>query len=348
MTTGKLRVLIVDDSLFMRAAIKKILAKERGFEVAGMAKDGQEAVEKIDELAPDVVTMDFNMPRMDGAQAVREIMRKRPTPVIMFSAHTRQGARETFGALAAGAVDFVTKPAGEVSANLENIAEELVTKLRAAASARLRSPSGVTPAPVAEPAAKFVRMATMPPGGFRVLFVAVSTGGPAALSRVIPALPATLRCGLVVVQHMPADFTTALAERLDQQSSVRVREAIDGDVPEPGLVLIAPGSRHLRVAEGGVLRLDDGPLVHGCRPAADVTMRSAAAIFGRRAAGLVMTGMGRDGTDGLAAIKAADGRTLAQEQETCVIPGMPRSAIAAGVVDDVIPLDALAAQIQSL
>jgi len=343
-TGRKLRVLVVDDSLFMRAAIAKLLSGDGRFEVVGQARDGADAVDKVAALAPDVVTMDFNMPRMNGAEAVRAIMGRRPTPVIMFSAHTRQGARETFEALAAGAVDFVTKPAGEVSADLRAIAEDLIGKLVAAAGAR---PRALAPIQQAKPTFP-VQLSTWPPTGPRVVVVGVSTGGPAALSRVIPALPAAIRFSLVIVQHMPASFTATLAERLNSLAAVSVREARDGDIPAAGMVFVAPGDRHLEVSDGGVLRLSDGPLVHGCRPSADVTMTSAARVFGRRAVGLVMTGMGRDGAAGMAAIKRADGVTLAQDQATSVIFGMPKAAIDAGVVDQVLPLDDIAARLQQL
>jgi len=332
--TRPIRVVIVDDSMFMRAAIKKTLESAGGFNVIGQGKDGQDGVDKVLELEPDVVTMDFNMPQLNGAQAVREIMRQRPTPVIMVSAHTKQGARETFEALAAGAVDFVTKPSGEVSADLSAIKAELVAKLTAARGAR---PQAVTPA---KPPPAAARM-TWSPGGPRVVIIAVSTGGPAALTRVVPGLPANVPVGIVIVQHMPAQFTAALAERLDGLSSVKVKEAEVGDIPAPGLVLIAPGDRHLEFGDRGVVRLTDGPQVNGCRPAADVTMRSAAAVFGHRAVACVMTGMGRDGTAGTQAIKSVDGASLAQDEATCVIYGMPKAAIDSGVVDAILPLDSI-------
>ncbi len=337
-----IRVLIVDDSLFMRAAINKVLSDAGCFEIVGQARDGADAVAKVVELKPQVVTMDYNMPKLNGAEAVREIMKQRPTPVIMFSAHTRQGARETFEALAAGAVDFCTKPSGEVSANLAAIEAELVAKLRAAAEAR---PRAMAPVTAKKPSAP-LRMATLPPTGPRLVIIAISTGGPAALSRVIPSLPANARFATLVVQHMPAQFTAALAERLDGLSAVKVREAREGDIPRPGLVLIAPGNRHVDVDEGGVLHLTDGPHVHGCRPSADVTMIAAARAYGRRLIGVVMTGMGKDGTAGMTAIKNADGRTMAQDQESSVIFGMPRAAIEAGVVDEVVPLEKIAGQLR--
>ncbi|HEY0477783.1 MAG TPA: chemotaxis response regulator protein-glutamate methylesterase [Kofleriaceae bacterium] len=356
MTTGpafrKIRVLIVDDSLFMRAAIARALAGGP-FEIVGQAKDGGEAVAQIVRLAPDVVTMDFNMPGMTGAEAVRLVMQQRPTPVVMFSAHTRQGAKETFDALAAGAVDFLTKPDGEVSVDLTRIADELSRKLIAAAQARPRAAPAVPPS---RPSGSFTALRASPgsssswtampaasPGLPRLCVIGISTGGPAALSELLPALPPDLRLAIVIVQHMPAGFTAPLAERLDAASRVSVHEACPGDRPSAGSVLIAPGDRHLEFDDRGAVVLTDGPMVNGCRPAADVTMMSAARIYGRRALAVVMTGMGKDGAAGALAIKRADGKTLAQDQATSVIYGMPRAAIDAGAIDEVAALADIAA-----
>jgi len=336
----RIRVLIVDDSLFMRAAIAKTLTGIQ-FEVVGQAKDGTDALAQVAKLQPDVITMDFNMPGMNGAETVRALMRQRPTPVVMFSAHTKQGAKETFDALAAGAVEFVTKPAGEVSVDISKIADELTRKVIAAASARPRAAS--LPVPMRTPAQSGIARTTLPGGLPRLCVIAVSTGGPAALSEVIPALPGDLRIAIVVVQHMPAGFTAALAERLDGESNVAVREAQHGDRPLPGSVLIAPGDRHVEFDERGMIVLTDGALVNGCRPAADVTMLSAVKVYGRRTLGVVMTGMGKDGAAGALAIKRAEGKTLAQDKETSVIYGMPKAAIDVGAIDEVAALGDIAA-----
>ncbi len=344
MNSGKpIRVLVVDDSLFMRSAIQKTLTRLGGFAVVGQARDGIDAIDKVVELAPDVITMDYNMPRMNGAAAVREIMKRRPTPVLMFSAHTRQGARETFEALAAGAVDFCTKPDGEVSADLSKIADELGAKLRAAALSRPRVVEPITAKK--EPIDAVI---TLPPTGPRIVIIGVSTGGPAALSRVVPALPGNTRFSVIVVQHMPAQFTSALAERLDSISALYVCEAKGGERPMPGTVLIAPGDRHLEFDERGKIALTRGAPVNGCRPSIDVTMKSAAARYGRRTIGVIMTGMGKDGAAGMVAIKRADGRTLAQDRESSVIFGMPKAAIDAGVVDYVVSLDDIANRLRFL
>jgi two-component system, chemotaxis family, protein-glutamate methylesterase/glutaminase len=277
---------------------------------------------------------------MNGADTVRAIMAARPTPVVMFSAHTKQGAKETFDALAAGAVDFVTKPAGEVSVDLSKIADELTRKLIAASVAKPRAAISIAPS---RPSGTFsTRPQTMTGGLPRLCVIAISTGGPAALSEVIPALPADLRLALVIVQHMPAGFTAALAERLDAASKVSVSEAQVGDRPLAGGVLIAPGDRHLEFDERGMVQLTDGPQVNGCRPAADVTMMSAAKVYGRRTLGVVMTGMGKDGAAGALAIKKVDGKTCAQDQQTSVIYGMPKAAVEAGAVDEVVALSDIA------
>lgn len=401
-----IRILVVDDSMFMRGAIARTLGATGQFQVVGQAKDGHEAVQRVRELQPDVVSMDFNMPGLTGIDAVRAIMAERPTPIVMFSAHTTKGARETLDALAAGAVDFVTKPAGEVSADLSKVQDELVRKLTAAASSRPRavvaasvsvpvkvpvarasgpgggsapssarapsssgappssgapssggaSAAGSTPLPGAvrgplSPRAPGIGAARpSAPGGAlpRLCVVAISTGGPVALGHLVPALPADTRFAVVVVQHMPAHFTAALAERLGATSALAVREAENGDRPRPGLVLIAPGDRHLEFDDRGAVVLRDGPLVNGCRPAADVTMLSAARVYGRRTIGVVMTGMGRDGTAGALAIRRAEGKTLAQDEDSSVIFGMPRSAIEAGAIDEVAPLGEIAARLRYL
>jgi two-component system chemotaxis response regulator CheB len=279
---------------------------------------------------------------MDGAEAVRQILKKRPTPVVMLSAHTREGAKETFEALAAGAVDFLAKPSGEVSADFQRIAPILVEKVLAAAQAVPREITPCrAPAPKVNPG-----LMTWPPTGPRVVVIGVSTGGPSALSRVIPALAAETPFATIIVQHMPAQFTSALAERLNGLSAIEVREAREGDRPRQGVALVAPGDQHLEVGEGGVLHVTDGPEVNGCKPSVDVTMKSAAKIFGRRAIGVIMTGMGKDGAEGLAAIKAAGGRTFAQDKATSVIYGMPRAAVEAGAVDEVVALDDIAGKLE--
>lgn len=364
--TARLRVLVVDDSAFMRGAVARVISSDERFEVVGQARDGEEAVRLASELTPDVMTMDFNMPGLNGADATRAILAVRRVPIVMLSAHTRGGASETVEALAAGAVDFVAKPGGEVSADLTAIREELVTKLLAAARAKVLCPDGAsrTPqssarvapssrrAPTSEPVPASRRPSRsavrhMPPG-LRVVVVASSTGGPAALVRVVPALKIDENAALLIVQHMPAGFTAALAEQLAERTSFAVREAKAGDELAAGLALVAPGDHHLVVDRSGRVALDDSPPVHGVRPAADVTLKSVAQAYGTRSVGVVLTGMGRDGALGLAAIKAGGGRTVAQDRESSTVYGMPRAAQELGVVDDVVALDRVAALVSKL
>jgi two-component system chemotaxis response regulator CheB len=334
------RVLIVDDSAFMRGAIARLLSGDARFEVVGQAKDGAEAVGLASELKPDVITMDFNMPGMNGAETTRAILDARATPIVMLSAHTREGATATVQALAAGAVDFVEKPDGEVSANLAKIREALTERLLTAAGANVQTvvssaaPEGVTSS------RRAARSASRPmPAGLRVVVVAASTGGPAALVRLLRTLRLGDNAALLVVQHMSAGFTEALAEQLSASAPFTVREASAGLELTQGIALVAPGGSHLLVERSGRVAISDAPPVHGVKPAADVTLKSAAAAFGARTVGVVLTGMGRDGALGLAAVKAAGGRTIAQDRGSSTVFGMPKAAVEMGVVDEVLALD---------
>ncbi|MCC6899295.1 MAG: chemotaxis response regulator protein-glutamate methylesterase [Polyangiaceae bacterium] len=348
--TQKLRVLVVDDSAFMRGAISRVLSGDPRFEVAGQAKDGEEAVRLAAELRPDVISMDFNMPGLNGAEATRAIVAKNATPIVMLSAHTREGAAATVQALAAGAVDFVEKPDGEVSANLASIRDQLVDKLISAAGANVRGSMTVLDVGSADPpmSRRAPRSTPKPmPAGLRVVVIAASTGGPAALVRLLPEITAS-KAALVVVQHMSAGFTSALAEQLAEHARYAVREAQPGDELRAGTALVAPGGQHLVLERNGRVSMSDAAPVHGVRPAADVTFKSAAQVFGARAVGVVLTGMGRDGAMGLAAIKAAGGRTLAQDKATSTVYGMPKAAVEMGVVDEVLPLDQIGKTVSRL
>ncbi len=298
--------------------------------------------------------MDFNMPVMNGAEAVRAILEKRPIPVVMLSAHTYDGAKETVEALSAGAVDFLTKPDGEVSTDLSGIRDELIKKLLGAASAHPQ-PGAPSPPRVAKPAhaptptparverVSFASMVLDP-----IVVVAVSTGGPAALERVVPRLPASYPNAVLIVQHMPAQFTRALAERLDSMSALTVREARGSERLVAGTVLIAPGDQHVVFERNGMIKLTSGPPVNGCRPSADVTLQSAAPVYGQRITALVLTGMGRDGALGASSVRAAGGYVIAQDRETSVVYGMPRAVVEMGVADEVVPLDRIATKLVRL
>jgi two-component system chemotaxis response regulator CheB len=341
---SRLRVLIADDSAFMRGAIARLLGADDRFEVVGQARDGAEAVQLASELSPHLVTMDFNMPGLNGAEATRRILAAKPVGIVMLSAHTVQGATETVAALAAGAVDFVTKPGGEVSTQLGEVRDELIQKLIAASRARINAAAVEDPLPTSRRPASS-RTFPAPPPGLRLVVVAVSTGGPAALERLMAKFPQRDSVAGVIVQHMPIGYTTALAERLDGIAACTVREAKAGDKLKGGVVLVAPGGTHLEVDKLCNVRLTEAPPVHGVRPAADVTLKSAALAFGPRLIGVVMTGMGRDGATGLAAVKSAGGITLAQDAATSTIYGMPKAAVDLGVVDQILPLGELAGAI---
>ena len=339
--TERIRVLVVDDSALMRKLIPAILARDSSIEVVGTAMDGAFALKKIEELQPDVVTLDLEMPRMDGMETLRLIMRRAPLPVILFSTHSKEGGYATLKALALGAVDFVTKPKDAAAGRLEEIADQLIAKIKVAkrAAGRRLPPAIVDDQPVQK---KGIR-APLPPR--RVIAIGISTGGPNALQYVLTQIPADFQSTIVIVQHMPEGFTEMFAKRLDECCALEVHEARSGDLLLAGRVLICPGNRHMmvrRMPRGDMAVLSDGPPVNGHRPSADVLFHSVAQEFGLTAVGVLMTGMGDDGAEGLGAIKAAGGMTIAQSEDTCVVSGMPRAAILKGYANKIIPLDGLA------
>jgi len=339
----RVRVLVVDDSALMRKLIPIILERDPDIEVVGTAMDGAFALRKIAELRPDVVTLDLEMPRMDGIETLRMIMRSAPLPVIVFSTHSKEGAYSTFKALALGAIDFVAKPTDAAAGNLNPVAYQLIEKIKVAK--RAGGPKTL-PKPAAEPAhlQKKSSRAALPPS--RIIAIGISTGGPNALQYVLSQIPADIPATFVVVQHMPEGFTEMFARRLDECCALDVQEAKSGDLLIAGRVLICPGNRHVmvrRMPRGEMAILSDSPPINGHRPSADVLFHSVAQEFGLTAVGIIMTGMGEDGAEGIGAIKAAGGMTIAQSEETCVVAGMPRAAIVKGYVNKVISLDGLAA-----
>ncbi len=337
----RIRVLVVDDSALMRKLIPAILARDSAIEVVGTAMDGAFALKKVEELQPDVVTLDLEMPRLDGIETLRLIMRRAPLPVVLFSTHSKEGGYATFKALALGAVDFLAKPKDAAAGHLEKIADQLIAKIKVAkrAAGRKLPPAIVREDPV--PAKKGTRV-PLPPR--RVIAIGISTGGPNALQYVLSQIPGDFHSTIVVVQHMPEGFTEMFAKRLDECSGLDVHEARSGDLLLAGRVLICPGNRHMmvrRMPRGDMVVLSDGPPVNGHRPSADVLFHSVAQEFGLTAVGVLMTGMGDDGAEGLGAIKAAGGMTIAQSEDTCVVSGMPRAAILKGYAHKIIPLDGL-------
>ncbi len=345
------RVLVVDDSAFMRYVISKELSADPSIQVVGMARDGLDALQKIAQLKPDVVTMDLEMPRMDGLTALEKIMREMPVPVILLSSWTQEGAAVTIRGLELGAADFVAKPSAVQATAAGDIWHQLIAKVKGAGSLDGRRLGGrnrpayaairdlpqtpVQPVAAARPAAK----------AEKVVVIGTSTGGPRALFEVVPRLPAGLPAGVLLVQHMPPGFTRSLASRLNDVSHLPVREAAEGDLVQTGQVLLAPGDFHLTVRRGGRVALEKSPPVHGVRPSVDITMEAAASVFGAATVGVVLTGMGVDGTSGSLAIRRAGGLVMAEDEATCVVYGMPRSVFEAGAASRVVRLEAMAAAI---
>jgi two-component system chemotaxis response regulator CheB len=345
-----IRVLVVDDSAFMRYAVTRHLEADPDITVVGSARDGLDALAKIPALQPDVVTLDVEMPRLDGLATLKRIMSEHPLPVVMLSSLTQQGARTTVQALVRGAVDFVAKPA--VSSDIQSVMDELVGKVKMAATgctvrpqrhaAPVELPTSETALPPDKPGPRPCR-ATDP-----VIVIGASTGGPRALNRVLQDLQGDLPAAVVVVQHMPAGFTRSLAQRLNEICAIAVQEAAPGDRLACGLALIAPGDYHLRFEGRNQVALDQGPRRHHVRPAVDITMESAAKQHGARVVGAVLTGMGCDGTAGCRSIKDAGGRIVAEDESTSVVFGMPRSVIEAGLADHVVPVTEVGALLTRL
>jgi two-component system chemotaxis response regulator CheB len=341
-------VLIVDDSAFMRRITTQIIEGSGEFVVAGTARNGLDALKQIAALDPDIVTLDVDMPEMDGLSALRYIMSESPRPVVMLSAGTTNGGHEaTLRALELGAVDFVLKPSGSISLDLVVITARLLDALRAAASANL---ADVQLSPRRAPASR-----PTPPSEFspatHVVVIASSTGGPRALAAVVPSLPAALPAAVLIVQHMPAGFTRSLAIRLDRASPMRIAEAEDGEPVVHGRVYVAPGGFHMRVRDdggGARIALDSAPPVWGVRPAADLLFKSAAALYGASTVAVVLTGMGRDGADGTRTIRQGGGRALLQDRESATIFGMPNAALQHAGADRVAPLSDIGAAIAEL
>jgi two-component system chemotaxis response regulator CheB len=345
----KIRVLVVDDSALMRQALSALLARDPGIEVVGVAPDPYVARQKILQLDPDVLTLDVEMPRMDGVSFLEKLMRAHPMPVVMVSSLTEAGCATTLRALELGAVDFVTKPRLDLRERLPEVAAEVIDKVKAAAGARLRQPVSAVPGAGTGPAPPPAREAMLKTTQ-QIIAVGASTGGTEALKAFLLAMPADCP-PILIVQHMPEKFTKAFADRLDALCPLRVSEAHDGDRVLAGHALIAPGNHHMRLTREGAVyavRIADEPPVNRHRPSVDVLFASCADAAGGNAIGVIMTGMGDDGARGLLAMRRAGARTLAQDEATCVVFGMPREAIALGAAERVLPLEQLAGAALSL
>ncbi|NLM42274.1 MAG: chemotaxis response regulator protein-glutamate methylesterase [Firmicutes bacterium] len=341
-----IRVLVVDDSAFMRKLIVEIINAQPDLEVVGYARNGEDALKKLSRLRVDVVTLDVEMPVMDGLETLKRIMSENPLPVVMLSSRTRKGSETTIQALSLGAVDFVSKPAGSAAPELGSIADELVDKIRCAAMAQL-------PAKKRDPAATPKRpLPTLPPvpsgAASKIVIIGSSTGGPKAIEEVFAHIPANLPAGIVVVQHMPKEFTHSFAERLNTLFPFPVKEAEHGDLVENGKALIAPGDYHLVITPERRVALNQDDRVMFLRPAIDVTMESLPAVYGKNIVGVILTGMGRDGAKGMAKIKEAGGVTIAQDKATSTIYSMPKAVADEGNADYILPLDKIGGVITDL
>ena len=340
MTSAKIRVLVVDDSALMRKKISEMINTDEACEVIATARNGEEAVLSAAALRPDVITLDIELPKMDGLTALKIIMSQSPTPVVVLTGYTQFAGETTVKCLEYGAVDFVLKPDGAFSLEITRIQQDLLAKIKTAARATVHI---LRPLSLVQPPSR--RAAKRPAKSLlagKVVAIATSTGGPRALAEVLPQIESDVPAALVAIQHMPEGFTRSMAERLNTHSLLPIKEAAEGDVLTAGQCLIAPGGFQMTFQNQGgrgvVVRLSRERAEHNLAPCADVTLQSLAPLFGPQCLGVVLTGMGNDATEGLRAIKQQGGRTLAEDPSTCVIYGMPRAAKEAGVVDQTVPL----------
>jgi two-component system, chemotaxis family, protein-glutamate methylesterase/glutaminase len=357
--TKPIRVLVVDDSAFMRKVLQGIISSDPELQVCGEARDGRDALAQLESLKPDVISMDINMPHMDGLEATEIIMSSNPHPVLIVSSESREGADVTLKALQLGAIDFVPKPSSGIDFDMSSVKDELCRKLKLAAKVRVvrtaaRSNVSTKAASAAaqslasgsneqRPSAIRSNAAAGPRGAgkFPIIVVASSTGGPATLMKFVPEFPADFPGAVIVVQHMPGNFTAQFSKQLGDVSQIKVKEAEAGEIVVPGHLYVCPGSHHLRLSATGRIMLDDGPRISGYRPCADLTLESVVAYCGPNAVAVVLTGMGNDGSKGVQAVRAAGGHVIAQDESTAVIFGMPQEAIKTGAVDQVLPIEAI-------
>lgn len=344
------KVLIVDDSAFMRNALSNMLSSDPEIQIVGKAKDGLEAIELVEKLKPHIVTMDVEMPRMDGITALKHIMERNPVPVIMVSSLTVEGAKVTLDALEYGAVDFIPKNLSDLSLNIVKIKEILIEKIKHIARRGLvrRSVRPVADKTIEIP--KPIPSRTTGERRINLVSIGTSTGGPKALQEILPRLPKDFPTPIVIAQHMPPNFTKPFAERLNQLSQIIVKEAEDGEPLKNGVAYIAPGSGHMRVIRTKPIETNihisatfEENYIY--KPSVDALMLSVAEFFPGRALGVILTGMGNDGLKGLIALKKTGGRVFAQNEETCVVYGMPRAVIEAGIADKILPLEEIAGEI---
>ena len=347
--SDQIRVLVVDDSSLVRKVITDLLESDPLIKVVGTADNGEAAIKMAEKLDPDVITLDIEMPVLDGLTALQRIIATKPKPVIMMSVFTQEGAEETFKALEYGAVDFVTKPTSMLSLTVNEIGEQLRSKVKSVYKSNVRSSrasgSGTSPR---ETSAKEEHITSRKGSSSKIVGIGTSTGGPAALIKVFAHLPTGFPSSIVVVQHMPEGFTRAFAERLDTISNLHVKEAEDMDQIAPGFGYVAPGDLHITIEEKKdkrFIRVSKGEKVSGHRPSIDVLFNSMAATMGKDSVAVIMTGMGKDGADGIVRIKEAGGRTIAQNEESSIVYGMNRVAVEKGGIHDIVPLSEIAKKI---
>jgi len=356
-----IQVLVVDDSAFMRKAISLMLESDPDIKVCGFARNGEEAIQMVGELKPDLVTMDIEMPRMDGLTALSKIMESNPTPVIMVSSLTSEGAKATMEAFDRGAIDFIPKQLSYVSLDIVKIKQDLLEKIKNIHSRRRtlmaqytlnrkRQMGDVATAPALRKAAVAPSQVALVRKSVNIVAIGVSTGGPPALQAIIPRLPQDFPSGVLVVQHMPPMFTKSLAARLDGLSAVKVKEAEHGEPIVRGCVYIAPGDKHLKIRQWGRnadVKLDDEPTDTLHKPSVDVLMQSVADTYGGSSLGVILTGMGSDGARGIASMKKKGAKVIAQNEQSCVVYGMPRAIVEQGLADRITQLDSIATDIMS-
>ncbi|HTS13164.1 MAG TPA: chemotaxis response regulator protein-glutamate methylesterase [Candidatus Limnocylindrales bacterium] len=346
----KIRVLVVDDSAFMCKVLQEIINSDPQLEVAALARDGRDAVSLAESLRPDVITMDINMPHVDGLQATELIMSQHPRPIVVVSSESREGAASTLRALELGAIDFVPKPSSGIDLDMRNVREELTRKLKLAAKVRVvRTATRSKPAATTTSGASSVTAAAFAAqngGKFPLIAIAASTGGPAAVTRVIAGLPKDLPAAVFLILHMPPAFTKQFVIQLSEVSMLPVKEAEQNEAVQPGVIYLCPGSHHLRLTSTGKISLDAGARIDGYRPCADVAFETIAAYARSLTVGVVLTGMGADAAKGVKAVKAAGGYVLAQDEASSVIFGMPAEAIKTGSVAEVVALDDMASAIE--
>ncbi len=346
-------VLVVDDSGFFRRRLGEMINASDGLKVVGTASNGREAIELTLKLKPDVITMDYEMPIMDGISAVRQIMDQRPTPILMFSSLTYEGARVTFDSLEAGAVDYLSKNFDEISKNSASLKKKLAERIltvagagKKAAVAPATEPVVTPPSALVEPAEKPApsprpresRRSRRPKKEYNLVAIGTSTGGPVALQNVLSKLPANYAVPIILIQHMPATFTSAFAERLNSLCRITIAEAKDGDLLKPGVALLAPGGKQLMITKGGKIKILPGDERLNYKPCVDITFGSAANVYGDKVLALILTGMGSDGCEGAKLLKQKGASVWAQDEESSVIYGMPMAVAKAKLTDQILPL----------